>query len=289
MKNNRKVVLLLIALITLVLSASWLVAGRLLEPVQYFISKPNIGLPIESISLPSKSGSTISGWHIRSQLSKGVVVLLHGIRANRLDMLDRARFLSNEGYSIVMIDLQAHGESKGESITLGYLEKFDVEAAITFARKVHPQEPVGVIGVSLGAASAVLASPLNVDALILESMYPDIKSAIYNRVRTRLGVFATLPAELLLAQLGPRLGILPSDLRPIDLIKHVGSPVYIISGTFDTHTKASESHLLFDLAPNPKEIWLVEGAGHVDLYEFSGGAYADSVLRFLKKHMQDKD
>lgn len=65
-------------------------------------------------------------------------------------MLDRARWLHDEGYSSLLIDLQAHGESTGNHITGGYLEKHDVASAVKFARNRHPTESIGVIGVSLG-------------------------------------------------------------------------------------------------------------------------------------------
>jgi alpha/beta superfamily hydrolase len=57
------------------------------------------------------------------------------------------------GFSILMIDFQVHGESPGEHITIGYLEQYDVKAAVGFARKLHPNESVGMLGISLGGAS----------------------------------------------------------------------------------------------------------------------------------------
>ncbi len=63
--------------------------------------------------------------------SRGWVVLVHGIRANRDSMLSRARLLYQQSYSIVMIDLQAHGESSGEMICLGHRESHDVKAAFS--------------------------------------------------------------------------------------------------------------------------------------------------------------
>ncbi|MDG2359568.1 MAG: hypothetical protein P8M20_07945 [Planctomycetaceae bacterium] len=63
--------------------------------------------------------------------------------------------LHGEGYSVVMIDLQAHGEIFGTQITSGHLEKHDARAAVEFARNQHSNESIGV---SLGGAYALLAS-----------------------------------------------------------------------------------------------------------------------------------
>lgn len=268
--------------IILGLVVSWNIAGRLVASVPVEIFKPQNNLPVDAIKLNSDSGSVISGWHLRHENSKGVVLLFHGIRANRLSMLKRAEMLFSHGYSSVLIDFQAHGQSSGEKITIGYLEKFDVKATIEFAKKHHAGEPVGVIGVSMGGAASLLASPLQVDALVIESVYPDIESAIHNRVKKRLGFLSWLPSKLLLAQLEPRLDITFSDLRPIDALKNVDSPIFVISGSDDLHTTSEETKRMFAEAKEPKSLWVVSGLGHEDVHSNNPEEYEQKVLAFLK-------
>ncbi len=201
-------------------------------------------------------------------------------------MLGRARMFYEAGYSIVMIDLQAHGESPGEQITLGHLERLDVQAAVEFARKAHPGEPIAVVGVSLGGASAVLASPLGIDALVLESVFPRVRDAVHNRVRLQLGLFSWVPAELLLGQLGPRLGVSGPELRPIDHLAQVGCPVLLATGSQDRHTTVAETREMFSAAREPKELWIVDQAGHVNLLDASPLEYRSRVLGFLERSMR---
>ena len=269
-------------------AVSWFVAGALVAPSPRTVGAPPADLNAVSISFESESGSLVSGWHVRSELNNGVIVLLHGIRSTRLSMLERARILHDAGYSTVMIDFQAHGESPGDAITVGFLEKHDVRAAVQFARAEHPDEPIAVVGVSLGGAATLLASPLDIDAVVLESVYPNIADAIHNRVAARLGPLAWLPESLLLIQLRPRLGISPSELRPIDHIDGVGCPVCVVSGTDDQHTTESETRSLYSAALEPKSLWLVEGAAHVDLLEHDPKGYRQNVLSFLDHHLRDE-
>ncbi len=126
----RRSVIGMLGLLVVGLIASWVVAGWLVAPQPRVIGDPPTDLPAMSISLVRDSGTTVAGWHIQSQTSKGVVVLLHPIRGSRLSMLERARLLHAAGYSIVMIDLQAHDESPGKQITVGHLEKHDARAAV---------------------------------------------------------------------------------------------------------------------------------------------------------------
>ena len=264
---------------------AWCVAGALVAPAQRAIGLPPSDLPIESISLASQSGATLSGWHLRARESQGVVVLLHGIRSDRTSMLQRARALHTRGFSSVLIDLQAHGESEGQRITIGYLEKHDAVAAVEFARSQHPGAKIGIIGVSLGGAAALLASPLNVDALVIESVYSDIQVAFKNRVQAKLGVFASIPTAMLAWQLKPRLGISTSDLRPIESLPDVDCAILIAGGTSDLHTRASETRQMFNQAPQPKQLWLAEGLGHEDLYRAAPRPYETQVFGFLERYL----
>jgi alpha-beta hydrolase superfamily lysophospholipase len=268
--------------------ASWYVAGALIAPSPAAIGDPPRELNASAFAVNSDSGSTISGWHTQPDSSNGVVVLFHGIRGSRLSMLTRARMLHDAGYSTVMIDFQAHGESPGDAIMLGHLEQHDVRATIEFARREHPNEPIGVIGVSLGGAASLLASPLDIDALVLESVYPNIRDAVHNRVAAQLGPLSWIPASLLLAQLQPRLGVSPAQLRPIDHMTDIDCPVCVASGTADRHTTESETRAMFSAAPSPKQLWLVDGAAHVDLLENNPIQYEQQVLGFLGRHLRKR-
>jgi alpha-beta hydrolase superfamily lysophospholipase len=283
----RRAMIVTSCLIVAGLIASWFVAGALVAPSPRVIGDPPRELNATAFTLNSDSGSLISGWHTQPNSSNGVIVLLHGIRGSRLSMLDRARMLHDAGYATVMIDLQAHGESSGDVVTVGYLEQHDVRAAVEFARREHPNEPIGVIGVSLGGAAALLASPLDIDALVLESVYPNIHDAIHNRVAAILGPLSTIPASLLLIQLQPRLGISPTELRPIDHMPDIECPVCVASGTDDQHTTESETQAMFSAAPEPKHLWLVDGAAHVDLLRDDPMQYRQQIVRFLDRHLRD--
>lgn len=214
---------------------------------------------------------------------------MHGVRANRLSMLDRARFLAHAEYAVLLFDFQAHGESAGAHITFGYLESMDAQAAVRFLRANAPDEKIGVIGVSLGGAAALLASPpLDVNAVALEMVYPTINQAISNRLTMRLGSWASYLAPLFALQFRPRLGINAAALRPIDHIGKMSSPKLIIAGTEDQHTTIEESRLLFDAAAEPKELWEVSGAKHVDLYSVAKKEYEQRVAEFFEKHLRER-
>lgn len=284
---KRKIVVGILATITILFIAMWLVGTLLSAPANQLIGDLPADLTGRFIQFPSESGATVHGWFIEGRKGAGAVVLMHGVRANRLSMLERARFLARAGYSVLLFDFQAHGESRGEHITFGCLESRDARAAVDFLHAILPHERIGVIGVSMGGAAVVLASPpLEINAVALEMVYPTISQAISNRLTMRLGGWANVLTPLLSWQFKPRLGVSAEDLRPIAHVGSMSVPKLFIVGEDDQHTTLEESNQLFSAANQPKEMWVVPGAGHVDLYSVAGEEYERRILLFFEEHLR---
>lgn len=282
----RKAALTVVVLLLLAAIASLAAGSYLIAPNACDIGDLPDDLPGESVLIPSASGSTLHGWFVPGR--DGVVVLLHGVHANRRSMLGRARLLHEvAGFSVLLFDFQANGESPGSHVTFGYLESRDAQAAVEYVRSRLPGERVGVIGTSMGGAAAILAQPaLQVDALVVEAVYPDLDRAVANRLSMRFGAPARLLAPVLTLQLRPRLGISTRDLRPIDRVGHLPMPKLFIAGSLDEHTPIDESQALFDAANEPKALWIVDGARHVDFNAFAPDEYKCRVLEFLVANLR---
>jgi uncharacterized protein len=280
---TRRSPVLTLALILMAAALGLYTAGwSLSRPVPARIGAAPASLAAEAITFSSESGSQIHGWLSRSTGERGIVLLLPGVRGNRLSMVRRAEFLRQAGYATLLIDFQATGESPGDAITFGWRERLDVMAAVRYIETRVPNLRIGIIGQSLGGAATLLATPpLEIDAVVLESVYPTIDRAIRNRLSKRIGPLAPAVAPLLSAQLRPRLGISSSALRPVDHIGQLHCPVLVIAGSGDHHTTAEDTQLLFAAAREPKQLWMIPGAAHVDYLEYSGADYRHRVLEFL--------
>jgi fermentation-respiration switch protein FrsA (DUF1100 family) len=150
---------------------------------------------------------------------------------------------------------------------------------------------------SLGGAASLLGfTPLPVDALVLEAVYPTIDAAVANRIAVVLGPIAgpvVAPpiarglARLLVLLLPPILGVEADALRPIDRIDEATAPILIAAGTADTRTTIGETRALFARAREPRQLWAVEGAGHVDLEAYAPEEYRRRVVGgFLAERLQ---
>jgi uncharacterized protein len=273
--------ILAIAIIGIVILGEML-TGSAATPVGTLIPD----FPVESVEIPAGQDHKVYGWLVNGMRGNGVVLLVHSIRSNRLEMLGRARFLKNQGYSVLLIDLQAHGETPGERITFGLRESEDVKVAAAYLRNHFPHERIAAIGVTLGAAAILLADPpLKLDAVILESLHPTFEEAVENRLRLHLGEFGVWIKPLLLSYLSLLLDLPIDELNPIDRISNLTSPVLLISGTHDRHTTQSEAERLYAAAPRPKELWIVPGAGHYNMHIYDSSSYEERVSSFLSEYL----
>jgi esterase/lipase len=284
MKNLTKITTLLILLFLalLYLAGSYLTHANLTT----IGSLPTEIKNAKEVSFLSRSGADIRGWLLKSKNEKGGVLLLHGVRSNRLQMLDRAKFLQKAGYTVLLIDFQAHGESSGEEITFGHLESLDASSAYSYLEGEISTPNIGVIGVSLGGAALLLGDvKLRAKAVVLESVYPTIKEAIDDRLKIYFGSIGHYLSPLLTLQLKPRMNITINALRPIDHIGKVKGSVMIIAGDKDRHTTLSESKRLFMEAKEPKELWVVKGAKHINFSTYKPKKYQKKILNFLNRRM----
>lgn len=267
-----------------------LVGEALTRPVHRKIGAAPTDLNARTVTFATSTGSKVAGWMVDGpNRAAGAVLLLHGVRSDRRQMIERARFLKQAGYAALLIDLPAHGESEGARITFGWREADAVAASVAYLRGQLPGKPVAVVAISLGAASTVFAKlAVPPAAVVLESMYPTITDAVEDRLELHLGRYGRILAPLLLSQLPLRLDIRPSELAPIGKLARLGAPLLIVSGDLDRHTTLAETEHLYAAASQPKQLWVVQGAAHVDLHKYTPASYEKRILEFLQTSMQIK-
>ena len=282
---GRRLLGALAAVIFVVAAGAWIGATVVTRPHRTAVGpRPLRNSAI--VSFTTAAGDTLRGWLALGQPGRGAIVLLHGIHSDRRSMIARAAALTRAGYGVLLFDFHAEGESSGRRITFGATEAADAAAAVAYLRRRAPGERIGAIGVSMGGAAALLGkTPLDVNALVLESVYPTIDAAVRDRLAAHAGPLGAAVTPLFLAQLRPRFGIDPGALRPIDRIAQLRVPLLLMSGTADQDTHIDEARALFARAPEPKTFWAVPGAGHEDLYAYDPSGYERRVLAFFAAYL----
>jgi alpha-beta hydrolase superfamily lysophospholipase len=266
--------------------AAALLAGSIIcTPAPAVVGAPPPDLAVEPVSFESTSGSRLAGWFIAGEPHHGAVLLLHGVRGSRLAMLGRARMLNARGFAVLLFDFQAHGESPGSQITFGFLESRDARAAFDHLRRRVPGERIGVLGTSLGGAAAILSDPpITADAMVLEAVYATLDEALENRLALYLGSFGRYLSPALMWQIEPRLGVDAADMKPAERIERVHTPLLLIAGDADRHAKMQR---IYAAANEPKELWVIPGARHVDFHRFIPAEYERRVTKFFSERLSN--
>jgi pimeloyl-ACP methyl ester carboxylesterase len=263
----------------------WAIGSFLARPVNGPVAPPPA--PAVPVRLMTRDGVPIAGSYWPGARPGGpAVLLLHGINNTRHLFYAKAEWLNGLGYAVLAIDLRGHGESGAVERTFGWREAEDSEAAMRWLRSGHPGRKVGVIGVSLGGAAALLGreGPLPADAMVLHAVYPDIRTAIANRIaRVAPRALARLAEPLLSDQSYLRYGIPPERIAPIDGLRHYHGPVLIIGGTADSDTTLADSRAMYGAAAGPKALWLIGGADHVAVSNLWSDEYRFRVGRLFAR------
>ena len=143
-----------------------------------FATARRFGLSPRTVSFTSSDGIPLKAWWERPwsvATPKGIVILMHGSQSNKTSMGYTAARLLSQGFSVMLLDLRAHGESGGEYTTFGYKEALDVEAAIRWAKANGGGAGIALAGYSSGAVAALFAAAQTPDvaAVVADSPYAD--------------------------------------------------------------------------------------------------------------------
>jgi pimeloyl-ACP methyl ester carboxylesterase len=281
-----KIAKVAVAVVVIGIAGSWIAGSILMSPSKRTIEKP-ANLIAEDVELTSASGDSIRGWWIQGRPEWPSIILVHGIRADRLAMLGRANLYTKRGYSIFLFDLPAHGQSSGSYISFGNRESMAVTAALEWVKARRKGGRVGVDGLSLGGAGVLLRKQhVGFDAIVVEEVFPDIHRAILNRLTDRFGALGYVLEPLLEVQLVLRLHEWPSDLAPVREIGKVGAPILVIGGEKDHLTPVAETQEIYANASEPKKLWIVSGAGHADFLLTQPVDFERIVCGFFDTYMK---
>ena len=229
----------------------------------------------QEVSFPDRTGRVgIAGWWIpvAGDPAAPAVIVVHGYTACRRDgsTLLAAGMLHRHGLAVLAIDLRNHGDSgrTGGRHTGGVLESADVLGAwdwLVGGRGLDPRS-IGLFGISLGAASVVIAAGAEpqVAAVWSDSGYGDIDDATRAELRRNHLPPVLLPGGLLVGRLLDGPGLRASS--PLGAMARLGDrPVFVTHGTADDRLDVRYADQLIDAGRASGvnvESWIVPGSGH---------------------------
>lgn len=255
-----------------------------------FLTPFDVQVPFDSVTFPSRDGIPLSGWWIPHARARGVAVLCHGYAANRCEVLGVAIELHRMGFSCLLFDFRAHGDSGGHTTTIGAHEVQDALGAIDFASRFGL--PILLFGSSMGGAVAILtaARDQRVGAVVTDSAYARLAHAANTWWEAGLGkVLGSLcrPVKYV-ALLFTRTSL--SHAEPVREIGRIAPrPVLLIHGDRDHLVPVEHAYALYRAAGEPRTLWIANGSGHVQARVDQPENYYRQIAQFIEQWLKHAD
>ena len=221
----------------------------------------------EPVDFETQDGLRLEGWFVpASEPASGyTAIVFNGNAGHRGYRAELAQRFAARGIATLLFDYRGYGGNPGLPSERGLTR--DARAALAYVRQRPGIDPARIVyfGESLGAAVAVgLAVEHPPAALILRSPFQSIAAM----ARIHLPIW-------------PR--FLIRDRYPsADRIATIRSPLLVIAGDADRIVPFEQSVALYDAAPHPKRLVVIDDADHNDDALAVGAPVADAVATFLQ-------
>ena len=232
---------------------------------------------------------SIRGWYIAPTREDGATfIFVHGHGGTILDFLPEANLYISMGYGAVLFDLRGGGDD-GLPVTMGVNEVYDVEAIFNYLltqNAVNP-ERIALYGNSMGASTAILSAAQipEIRIVIADAPYSSVRDTLVDGIPQRIGIPPLFFPDVIIGMSNYLSGANFYDASQINALPEIEQPILFIHGTADTTIPYHHSEELYEAANEPKVLYIVEGAGHTNNYEYDIAGYEAIVFPFLEQYL----
>lgn len=240
-------------------------------------------LPItpQSLTITARDGHQIPAWFFKSpqKKAKALLVQFHG---NAQNLSSHFAFLisaPSRGYDHLIFDYRGYGTSEGQPTPQNTVA--DGQDVLKWARQNHPDTPIVVVAQSIGSAIALKAlidmkNEFKADAIVIDSGFSNYRS-----------VARSILAKSWITWLFQPMGwlIVDNSMAPGDDISQLEPrPFLVVHGTHDPVIDLKHGEKVYQMAPEPKQLWKIQNGGHIDfLYR---PAYVEKFYEYLDQIFQ---
>lgn len=249
----------------------------------------DFGLHYKDVTVTSSDGLNLVGWYVPG--TNGALILLqHGYKASRGEMLTRAVMLHHHGYSVLVTTVRAHDGSDGERISFGHEEMKDLDAWYNFALHQPGVDPhrIGIVGSSMGGSLVIQYAAQNpgIHAIMADSAFSSLDDVVGTAVTyfTGLPRFPFAPAIVRWAEWEG--GFSASEIDARHWVHAISPrPVLILQGGVDAVIPTDSGQKLYEAAGAPKELWYEPKLGHTEFHKKEPEEYERRMAHFFDQYL----
>ena len=237
----------------------------------------------QKVILTTSSNLKLEGWYIPVKSAKGTVCLFHGHGGKKSGTNAEAEVFRKLGYNTLQLDFRAHGNSEGNTCTIGYDESEDVKLAYDYI-KGKGEKNIVLWGISMGAATitkAINDYALQPNKVILEMPFGSIIDAAEGRIKM-MGLPEEPLARLLTFWGGTEHGFWAFNMRPTEFAKKINCPVLLQWGKNDPRVTKKEIDDIYANISTVKKLVVYNSSAHESLCEKENEKWVMETSSFLK-------
>ncbi|MCI0740123.1 MAG: alpha/beta hydrolase [Gemmataceae bacterium] len=274
---------------------------------------PPMGRPFddaEDVEIPTPDGLLLRGCYLTA-LGERRGVILFGLEygSNRWSCLPYCEFLRHAGYDIFAFEPRGQAQSPAPAgysalqwVTSNEVEDF--RTTVRYLRHRPDADPrgIGFFGLSKGASAGLLAAA---DEPYLRSFVTDGLFAAFTTMVPYMRKWVSIYSQrkficdflpLWYYRLAARIGLRMIENERGCTFPHLEKalpllgtrPLLMIHGAQDNYIRPEMAQELFEMALEPKELWLVPNAKHNQAIHQAGDEYKQRVLAFFDEHLAQK-
>ncbi len=246
---------------------------------------------LEHITVTSKDGLKLSGDYLENDpKSKRLVIAFHGYRSKGLNEYSAfAEFYSRIRCNMLIVDERGHGDSEGEYIGFGVLDRWDAVKWIEYAVKRFGSDCEIILhGISMGASTVLMASsldlPKNVKCIVADcaftnayDVFAHVLKAWYHMPKFPILNLAEIPLK-------KKAGYGYRDCSTLDSVSQTDIPVLFIHGGKDTFVPTWMSRENYKACVSPKELLIVDDASHGESYFMETERCEKAITELINKY-----
>lgn len=246
----------------------------------------------EKIAVETQDGYTLIAETFPAEEESHVwILVLHGYTGWKEEMYPFAYWYHEQGYQILVPDLRCQGESEGDFIGMGWTDHFDCVLWVNYILSRDADARIVIHGQSMGASTALMMAgdertSNKITAVISDCAYTDAYSMFGDKITEwfYLPPFPIVDTACFVLRM--RGGYNLKDASAIDAVAKSRIPTLFIHGSEDDMISVQMSQDLYDAAGGPKELLIVEGAGHAQAQDKDPEAYYGAIAAFLEEYLQ---
>lgn len=244
----------------------------------------------EEVSIMSDDGLKLSGRIYPSKDSKKIVICFHGYTSKGMsDYIAISKYYLAKGFNMLIIDERAHGNSEGEYIGFGALDRFDALKWINFIVDRYGSDcEILLHGTSMGGATVLMTSsldlPKNVKAIVSDCGFTSAWNVFASVIR-KIYHIPPFPVINIASQICKKnAGYEFDECNSAQEVKKAKVPILFIHGDEDTFVPCRMCHEIYENCSTPKDILIVKGAGHAESYYKETEKYEEKVSEYIEKY-----